>query len=166
MTECLICSHAVLVKDTFLFIAQNSICSIKCFSSLSVEDLKQLLASNQWNYPTFFIGEMSFTINDGAGYVCGHCRMVFPNRNSICHALVASSNRNLCITCCKTRHQHATPEVFLANVWSCDTDSPRAVPEAGGCAERFLVKAAVWRWSYVLWGCQTHRAVSFFPTES
>lgn len=54
MTECFICSHPVLVKDTFLFIAQNRICSIKCFSSISVETLKQLLSINQWHTPTFY----------------------------------------------------------------------------------------------------------------
>ena len=72
---------------------------------------------------------MSFTINDGAGSVCGHCRMIFPNRNSICHALVASSNRNVCMTCCNTRHTHATPEEFVVNIWSCVTDSESAVSQ-------------------------------------
>ena len=83
----------------------------------------------------FLQEKMSFTVNDGEGYVCSHCRFVFPNRNSICNAF-AAWNRDMCPTCCQTHyagrrmkgwvineHRHISrQEAFFERVWSETTE--------------------------------------------
>jgi hypothetical protein len=76
---------------------------------------------------------MPFIVNEGCGFVCTHCRLVFPNRGPqwACDAF-AEWGRDLCTTCCQTRYacrrlrgwvaneklHYAREEAFADSVWA------------------------------------------------
>ena len=47
---------------------------------------------------------MPFIVNDGDGFVCSHCKYVFPRRDHFACEVFGEWGRDLCLRCCETRY--------------------------------------------------------------